>query len=185
MPRFHGYTLIEMLVTIAIVGVILFFTQANLNDWLKMQQAKRVTQELIHLIHTSRNFAITSRRAFTLCGSSNGLSCDNQWHNGALLFEDANRNGLVEGADRITRYAPFNAKAVLQWQGFGNGQRLTFENMGISSASNGSFTYCDLSKEAKYSRQVIVSRGGRARLSLDKNNDGIYENVNGNPIACP
>ena len=57
--------------------------------------------------------------------------------------------------------------------------------MGITSASNGTFTYCELDKNPLYSRQVIVSRGGHARLSQDKNGDGFHDNSQGNTIVCP
>lgn len=101
-----------------------------------------------------------------------------------VVFEDANRNGIIDNNDQIIRYTPLNTKTTLQWKGFG-GQRLVFESTGLTSASNGTFTYCEFNKDPLYSRQVIVSRGGRARLSPDKNNDGIYEDINGNIITCP
>ncbi|HQV22075.1 MAG: GspH/FimT family pseudopilin [Moraxellaceae bacterium] len=184
MPKTHGFTLIEALITITILCIITLFAHANLSAWLKTQNAKRVTSELIHIVHASRAYAITGRRPFTLCGSSNGLNCDNQWAIGALFFEDANRNGIIDNNDQIIRYTPLNTKTTLQWKGFG-GQRLVFESTGLTSASNGTFTYCEFNKDPLYSRQVIVSRGGRARLSPDKNNDGIYEDINGNIITCP
>ncbi|MCB1673922.1 MAG: prepilin-type N-terminal cleavage/methylation domain-containing protein, partial [Pseudomonadales bacterium] len=48
MPKTHGFTLIEALITITILCIITLFAHANLSAWLKTQNAKRVTSELIH-----------------------------------------------------------------------------------------------------------------------------------------
>lgn len=181
---FRGYTLIETLVVITIISIIMLFAHNNVTAWLKAQNAYRITRELVHLVHYSRAYAIHNRRPLTFCGSSDGQSCNNQWTSSALLFEDGNRNGIIDNADRIIKNVPFNIKGHLIWKGF-SGQRMIFENIGITSASNGSFTYCELDKNPLYSRQVIVSRGGRARLSQDKNSDGFHEDVNGSIIKCP
>lgn len=184
MRHIRGYTLIETLIVIAILSIILLFANHNMSSWRKSQNANRVTTELIDLVHFSRAYAISGRRPLTLCGSSNGTICDNLWAMGALLFEDGNRNGIIDNADYVIKYLPFRLNTNLIWKGF-SGQRMIFESTGITSASNGTFTYCELDKDPLYSRQVIVSRGGRARPSQDKNGDGFHEDINGNIITCP
>lgn len=180
----RGYTLFETLITVTVLCIIVLFANANMTTWRKNHNAFRVSSELIDIIHFSRAYAIGGRRALTLCGSSDGQICDNQWANGALLFEDGNRNGVIDNADHVIKYLPLKTNTYLVWKGF-SGQRIVFESMGMTSASNGTFTYCELDKNSLYSRQVIVSRGGRARPSQDKNGDGFHEDTNGNIITCP
>ena len=184
MRHIRGYTLIETLVVSTIICIIVLIAHNNVTSWLKANNAFLVSRELIHLVHYSRAYAIHSRRSLTFCGSSDGKICNNKWANGALLFEDGNRNGIIDNTDHIIKIIPLNIKGHLVWKGF-SGQRMVFEIMGITSASNGSFTYCEKDKDPLYSRQVIVSRGGRARLSQDKNDDGFHEDVNGSIIKCP
>lgn len=184
MRHARGYTLIETLTIISIFCIILLFVNSNLSTWRKSQNANRVTTELIDLVHFSRTYAISGQRPLTLCGSSNGTICDSLWAMGALLFEDGNRNGIIDNADHVIKYLPFKLNTNLIWKGF-SGQRMVFESTGITFASNGTFTYCEFDKDPLYSRQVIVSRGGRARPSQDKNNDGFHEDSNGNIITCP
>ncbi|MBK6757086.1 MAG: GspH/FimT family pseudopilin [Moraxellaceae bacterium] len=185
MRHARGYTLIETLTVITILCIILLFAQSNMSAWRKTQQAELTYKELKHIVLNARSRAINSRRSLTLCGSSDSKICDNNWTIGVLLFEDGNRNAIIDEADYIISYKPLALKnATLKWQGF-SGSKIIFERMGITSASNGTFTYCELDKNPLYSRQVIVSRGGRARLSQDKNGDGFHDNSQGNTIVCP
>ena len=184
MRHVRGFSLIETLVVVAILVIILLFAHNNMSHWRKSQNAYRIVSEIIHLVHFSRGYAITAKRPLTLCGSNDTQNCTHDWAIGALLFEDANRNGIIEGNDKLIKFIPLNTHSLLVWKGFG-GKRMIFEHSGITAASNGTFTYCELDKAPLYSRQVIVSRGGRARPSQDKDGDGFHEDVNGNIINCP
>lgn len=181
----RGFTLVEILVTVFILAILATTANYNFQKLLKTHEANRISVELRSLIAFGRSYALTNRRSLTLCGSSNGYICDKNWAVGALMIEDANRNSIVDGADRVLRYLPLNLNgSTIKWSGF-SGNQLIFESQGITYASNGTFTYCRNDKDALYSRQVIVSRGGRPRPSQDQNGDGIYEDTNGNTINCP
>jgi len=185
MHQLRGFTLIELLVAITIFCIVTLVANHNFSHWRKTQQAYRTSIEVQHVIHFARAYAISNRRPLTFCGTLDQQTCVNNWSKGALLFEDGNRNGVIDNADRIIKYVPLDLNnAKLTWHGF-SGQRLIFESMGITYASNGTFTYCELDKNPLYSRQVIVSRGGRARLSKDNNGDGFHEDSNGGMINCP
>lgn len=180
----RGFSLLELLTAMTVFGIILAFTSINMHHWLKRYQAYLTSTELHLLVLHARTYAVTHHRPLTLCGSSNGKLCDKKWDKGALLFEDANRNGMIDNIDIVIQYKEFNLKnAKLSWQGFG-GSRLVFESMGITYASNGTFTYCEQDNNPLYSRQVIVNRGGRPRKSIDKNGDGLHEDSTGQPIQC-
>lgn len=185
MRHSHGFTLIECLTTIAVLAVICSIAVSSYSALLKTIEARNTIFTLQQLIHASRNDALNSHKALTICGSSDSLHCDGHWTVGVLIIEDANRNGIAEGNDRILRFIGFHlTQATLTWRGFG-GNRITVESFGTAFASNGTFTYCRNDTDPLYRRQVIISRGGRARLSRDTNGDGIHENSQGNPISCP
>jgi len=157
----------------------------SFSDLFKRYQAYTLSNELYLLIAHARSYALTNHRSLTLCGSSNGEFCNNDWTSGALLFEDPDRDGVLDNYDAVIQFHQFNLKkANLTWKGF-NDSKIIFESMGITYASNGTFTYCQLDKNPQYSRQVIINRGARARKSFDANGDGIHENSSGQPINCP
>lgn len=185
MRRSYGFTLIELLVTITLAIILCSFAFSSFTSLLKRLEARNVAYGLQALVSASRNHALQLHQAITICGSSDTLHCDNNWSRGVLLMVDGNRNGVLEGNDRILQFVEFNLdQAKLTWRGF-SGNRVTIESFGTSFASNGTFTYCRTDDDPIYRRQVIINRSGRARVSHDTNGDGIDEDSNGNPISCP
>lgn len=180
----HGLTLLELLIVIVITAVFMAFAVPFSNTFFKRQEAERITSELYQLCILARAEAAYIRKPLTLCGSSNGQLCDHNWAEGALLFTDDNRNHLFDAGEQPLKYNAFNiSPSILKWKGFG-GKTLLIEAFGIPFASNGSFTYCSADKDRLFSRQVIVSRSGRARHSHDSNGDGVDEAIDGGDINC-
>lgn len=181
----RGFTLTEVLVTAVISAVTISVAIPSYSALIKTLEARNVAYSLQELVHFGRNYALRSHSALTICGSTDTFHCDGNWSRGALVMEDGNRNGVMDGNDRILQFVTFNLKqATLTWNGF-SGSRVVIESFGTTFASNGTFTYCRQDSDPLYRRQVVINRGGRARLSRDINGDGIHENSQGVPIVCP
>lgn len=180
----QGMTLIEVLVCIVIIGLLTSLALYSFSNILKRSQANNTMSTLVHLCRDARAAAITQRQRVIICGSSNLTSCDNNWSSSVLVFIDNNNNNTFDSTDKILRVATLKLNnATLTWSSF-SGNLLAFETIGLSYASNGTFTYCPSSKEAIFARQVIINRGGRVRQSYDANNDGIHEDSSGQPLNC-
>ncbi|MDO9177299.1 MAG: GspH/FimT family pseudopilin [Agitococcus sp.] len=180
----HGLTLLELLIAVLISAMTMAFIVPLTTTFLKKQEAERITDELYHLCIFARAEAAYLKKPLTLCGSSTGHFCDHNWAQGALLFIDNNRNHVFDEGELPLKYSAFNlSPSILKWKGFG-GKTLHIEAFGIPFASNGSFTYCSADKDRLFSKQIIVSRSGRARHSHDNNGDGIDEAIDGGDINC-
>lgn len=184
MHNMKGFSLTELLVTTLILSILALWA-ANLSSQLqKTIELYTTLNRVKQLIDVNKHRALNKHQALTICGSR-GESCDQNWSVGILLFQDNNRNGVIEQNDAVIEYVPLHLKtANLSWRGF-NTTRLVIEPLGITFASNGSFNYCPKDNDRSYIRQIVINRGGRVRFSRDSNADGIHENGNGEPLTCP
>ncbi|PTQ90675.1 GspH/FimT family pseudopilin [Agitococcus lubricus] len=183
--KHRGFTLFELMISLVIFSIILLWGSYYLSSLIKQVQAQLVMYQLSSLVQSAKSYAFNNHINVTLCGSSDSYHCDNDWSTGVLVLEDRNRNGLADGEDKLLKFEPLILQPHrLSWQGF-SGPRLIIESFGMTYASNGTFTFCRHDGEAEFSRQVIISRGGRVRFSRDRNGDGIHETSSGMPISCP
>ena len=181
----QGMTVMELMGVVAICALLLVIVAPYLRHLYYSVEARRITGEIYALCQHARADAAVSRTPRIICGSADSRRCDGQWSRGVLAFADLNHNNLPDPAEVDRRYLPLELRASsLSWRGF-SGDLLRVEAFGIPFASNGTFTYCPGNRDDHLNRQVIVSRGGRVRLSQDNNGDGYHESTSGGPIQCP
>lgn len=181
----RGFTLVESLIVIALLSILAVMASGMMRALSLRMEARSVMTHLSRSIAEARHTAIARQIPVGLCGSRNTLNCDSMWQDGVLMFADPANLGEPETTNNILSFNRITTQgARVTWRGFGNGQGLRFDAFGRASASNGSFTYCPASKDASYARQIVINRGGRARFSRDRNNDGVHEDSSGNPLKC-
>ena len=172
-----GFTLIELIVTIAVAGILLAlavpsFRETTLNN----QRAARVN-ELVSDLNFARGQALALRSPATICRSSNSdansPTCGSGagWEEGWVTFRDNDGDGAFDAGDQVLRRhgALISAEEVARPanQRFsirGNNNivnRATFEPSGISG-NNGTLVVCDLRNDFRLARVVELAVGGRA-----------------------
>lgn len=181
-----GFTLVELLITIAIISILSVQASGLFRELQMRMQTRASVSAITNSLSLARTSALTRQMNVTLCGSSTATTCDNQWSNGILVMIDADGNGQPDReVDILGFYQTGTTTAArISWKGFGSGNRVTFGRRGQTSFSNGSFTYCPASQDARYARQVVINRGGRVRLSQDRDRDGVHEDSQGKPLNC-
>ena len=89
-----GYSLLELLVTIAVAALILALGIPSFAA-LNARHAQRVElNALFHAIHLARKASIMRRQVVSLCPSVDGRSCTpgQDWSGGFLVFENGDRD---------------------------------------------------------------------------------------------
>lgn len=164
----RGFTLIEMMIAVALTGLLLGMAVPALNSFVSNARQTGAINDFVASMHIARNTAITTNARVTVCASSGGNGCEvTTWDQGWVVFTDSNNNLLIDGADAIIsagsdvdglaiRSGEF--AQVLQYRPNGR-------VMGASAfGSSGQFTVCD-DRGADYAKVVIVDLSGRPRLS--------------------
>ncbi len=183
----RAHTLLELLVTLAFIGVLLSLAVPALAHILRQQRANTAINSIAGAFQTARNSAISLKVPVVFCAKQDDALCGRDWHNGALVFVDRNRNSVVDSGERVlTQLAAFPAGSTLRISTFGNRQNLRFSAQGfLENYSAGNIVFCAVEGDARYARNVIFARMGRFRFGDDANHDGFNEDANGRALTCP
>lgn len=170
--RQQGFTLLESMIVIAIMAILVSVALPSLVDAQNSNRVDSVQRDLLSVMNQGRTQAVNEGDRISLCASSDGQHCDNDW-SGWVLFRgtppadsETEVDPLIIGsADSVPLSA---SNASVTWQSTGEvGQILT---LGL---------YCD---DPVLSRSVQLSVIGRAAGSIDIDKDGQHSLNSG---ACP
>jgi type IV fimbrial biogenesis protein FimT len=166
--RAHGFTLIEVMVTIAIAGILLAvavpsFVNASLG-W----RLSTYSNSVVSTAHIARSEAIKRNFPLTLCPSSDGATClDANWERGYIV--------MCMSDDAVSCKTGGASPLVLQKQaGMPEGWKMTEAN-GVTrvvfqptgtGATSAVFTMCRATPTAGNSERVVrISTTGRPTVT--------------------
>jgi type IV fimbrial biogenesis protein FimT len=171
----NGFTLIEMLVVIAISAILLAIGVPSMNSFLERNAVSGQVNTLLGTVALARSEAIKRNGPVTVCRSENAETSDtpscagsgsNDWKIGWMTFLDRDGNGAFD---------PTQGDVLISVQGaFGDSNSggirknatntLRFRNTGLLSSSSTTFTFQSASKTPSRQQCVTISATGRARL---------------------
>ncbi|APO90135.1 Tfp pilus assembly protein FimT/FimU [Xanthomonas euvesicatoria pv. euvesicatoria] len=112
--RSRGFTLIELMVTVAVLAIVASIGYPSFQGVLRSNRAAAANNELMALLNLSRTEAIRNGQGGGVCGSSNGTSCDGSWSGGVMAWSDSNGNGTFDAGEAVLRYSTGNPRLVVQ-----------------------------------------------------------------------
>jgi type IV fimbrial biogenesis protein FimT len=179
MQKQHGFTLVELMATVAISALMLSMAVPALDGLLSGARQTGAINDFVTSVHRARSTAITENTRVTLCPSSNGEDCEKvAWSDGWIAFADADSDQIVDASEKIISIASGTPGVTIRSPEFANGLlyrpngRVTgdAETVGVF----GSFTVCD-NRGVRSGKVMIVDFSGRPRLS-ETNPDGTAPN---------
>lgn len=182
-----GLTLIELLVALLIAALLLRLALPAFHDLTAASSSAAALNQLIGSVNLARSSAVTHHAAVTLCpGAERSCFGRDQWHRGALLFLDRDRDGRVDAGEPVLRrLPPIDGGGRIYWRSFRNRTYLRFVPRGYTQWQNGSFLYCPPDGAARGARMIILNAQGRVRAARDSNGDGVVEDASGRAVSCP
>lgn len=86
--RAAGFTLLELMITLLVIGVLLGVGVPGFFDTIRSNRAAANANELVTALSIARSEAIRRGTRITLCPSSDGAGCNGTWTERWLLFLD-------------------------------------------------------------------------------------------------
>ncbi len=186
MKKHSGFTLTELMITLAIVGILLTVGVPSLKTFMQGNQLIASTNELVSALHIARSEAIKLNSRVSICDSSDGKTCalTGDWSNGWIVFVDFDGNLANSGlpctgipTDCLLRVHDSFTDKQLSVSGIADFtlnpvQSFTFTARGMpkdvsGGSESGVFSVCsfDSSNNVIGSRAVVLSLAGRVRIS--------------------
>ncbi|OTG75153.1 fimbrial biogenesis protein FimT [Acinetobacter sp. ANC 4169] len=161
----NGFTLVELIVTLAIFAILATIAIPYFQEIKAKQEVNAITNKLISTIQLAKSQASIYHSNVVICPSQNKMNCQtNQWTAGLLIFLDSNKNRQIDTGEKIIYTESTNLKyGHLDWRGTLNVPSLTFQaENGLPIGSNGSFYYCSIVSD--HHQKLVLSAMGHMRI---------------------
>lgn len=193
----EGYTLLELLVTVAVVGILAALAVPSFTDTIDRNSRDSAMMDLARTLGYTRAEAVTQGRTVSICLSANQVSCagseGGDWKQGWIVFTDAGTAGTVDGEDEVLQVnSPISASAVITLNNADDSDItddfLSFTTDGFldndATSAEVYFKLCAADLEASEWRAIWIAPTGRPTMSI-ADADGVHDDVLGADLECP
>jgi type IV fimbrial biogenesis protein FimT len=165
-----GFSLLELLVTLSIAGILLGLAAPSFTGILLDSRRTVAVNSFVHSIYLARSTAAHQGRTVSICRSSDGDTCSNStanWQHGWIVFVNSDRD---EPPMRDAN------EPILSVQAGWSGGTVTSNRRSYSfrpyqhAVVNGTMVFCDRRGPA-HARAIVINIAGRPRIAtLDSDN---------------
>lgn len=158
----HGFTLVELIFTLAILGVLMSISAPALGRLIHDAHSRATRSALIASLSLARMTAVAAQRAVVVCPSGDHAVCDDSlwWQSGWIVFEDANRNNRRDADERLLEVV--GAQSGVAVDTSAGRKYVRYRPDGSASGTDLTYTICDR-RGAEAAAAIVVNNPGRVR----------------------
>lgn len=169
--KIKGYSLIELLIVISIVGILAALSAPSFQDTIEASNTNSQIKVMLTTLNLARSEAIKRGQDVSICASDDGADCTaDTWSDGWLVFVDNNGDadgdaGSVDAGDEIIRvYDSLGAASTMTF----TTDLFAYNSLGFSATGgNQTFLLCPASGNAANARSIAIGPSGRGRRVED------------------
>jgi type IV fimbrial biogenesis protein FimT len=162
----HGFTLIELMVAITVLGVLLAVAVPSFIDTIRNNRVTAQTNELVGALNYARSEALKRSNPVTACASNGGAVCSGitNWSTGWIVFTDINASGTMDGgAEEVLQQWPATTGGLTL-----NSTTRTFVRYASTGTSSGAETFNLLKPlcTGNHARRITITTTGRVASTV-------------------
>lgn len=105
MNRQRGFSLVELMVVILIMGILMGIAGPAFVDFVRRSQSMGFLNEFVSDVNMARSEALRKRTRVVICSRQTDSSCGSatDWATGYLIFVDADSDGVFDAGELLVK----------------------------------------------------------------------------------
>jgi len=159
----RGFTLIEMLMTLALLGIVLAMAAPAFGSMIQNGASQSARSALTAALNTARMSAASKTVHVTVCPSRDLEYCVRtiEWQDGWIVFVDIDGNGQRDDGEALINVAQAQPEGVAIQSTAGR-TKIVYRPDGSSTGSNVTLTVCDR-RGPEHASALVINNAGRVR----------------------
>lgn len=163
MNKYSGFTLLELLITIGIAGIVMALAIPNISELIKNERLVSASNNLLADLMLARSKAVERNQPVIVCASSDEETCTNDsYEAGWIVIIDTDSNGTGDELIKVQQIT----EGGITYKSAANGLSvITFDGRGFlpSGSTSGTISICDdRLKPNDFAKTISLSPTGRA-----------------------
>ena len=162
MNKKSGFTLLELLITVAIVSIVMAIAVPSMTTFTQNDRLTTNINTLIGHLAYARSEAVKRSQQVSICASNNAATCTGgNWQDGWIVYIDADGDNSFTAGEQVLRAQQTLEGANTLTTAIGT--QVTYDYRGfVNAASVGSFLLCD-ARTGPHGKTITISTTGRVR----------------------
>ena len=165
MKKHSGFTLLELMITLTIIGLVTAFAIPSMSAYIKNDRLSSQINSLVGHLAYARSEAVLRSQQVGLCASDDTTSCGaTNWAKGWILYVDLDASSTFNTDDITLRVQQTLSGKNTLTSTVGN--NFVYDNRGFSTAGSAvTFSLCD-DRGVDHVKSISISNTGRVRQVL-------------------
>ncbi|MCP4186678.1 MAG: prepilin-type N-terminal cleavage/methylation domain-containing protein [Gammaproteobacteria bacterium] len=162
MKKYSGFTLIELMITLAIVAIVTTLAIPGMSEFVKNERLTSASNNLLGDIMLARSKAVERNQPVIICASNDQANCNGNYEDGWIITIDSDSDGI---GDEIIKIQQATEGNITYDQGGAGLSIITFDSRGFlpTGANTGTISVCDnRTNPDDYAKTISLSATGRA-----------------------